>query len=345
MLNTPANLPVLINYETLFDRQVAQAYYGVEPEPNGRYYNDDRGMFVAAPVNGGTFVQDLIQFAPDALALTSGGGPKAVSSVSCHQQIIGDDDWIHFCLRLGAAGYDDIPGYLRIEQPSSVGTITRYPANTHIDRISPPEGEWKMACLWLKPSALIRLLETSDSRTPEALAWLTSEKTETARHLSIPLGPQLHAAVSDILSCRFQGGVRRAFVFSKYLEILSTCYQSALNQDHRPAPRIANRDIMKIHEVAALAKTRIDSLESLASLARSVGINRTKLILGFRSVYGTSVEAYWRDWRMHEAKEMLRRDGLSVSEVAHRVGFSEISSFTRAFTRQFGAPPSERSLS
>lgn len=344
-MSTTTSVPVRINYESLFDRQVAQAYYGVEPEPAGRYYHDDRGMFVTAPVNGGTFVQDLIQFAPDALALTSAGGPRAVSSVSRHQQVIGDDDWIHFCLRLGAAGYEDIPGYQRIDQPSSVGTITRYPAKTHIERISPPDSEWKMACLWLKPSALMRLLETSPSRTPEALSWLTSERTESANHLSVPLGPQYHAAVSDILSCRFTGGVRRAYVFSKYLEILSTLYQTALNKDQHPVHRVADRDVMKIHQVAALAKARIDSLEPLASLARAVGINRTKLILGFRAVYGTSVEAYWRDWRMNEAREMLCRDGLTVSEVAHKVGFSEISSFTRAFTRHFGAPPSERRLS
>ena len=124
---------------------------------------------------------------------------------------------------------------------------------------------------------------------------------------------------------------------------LSTLYQLALHQNDRPSYKLADRDVIRIHQVAALAKTRIDSIESLASLARAVGINRTKLILGFRAVYGTSVEAYWRDWRMLEAKEMLRRGGLSVSEVAHKIGFAEISSFTRAFTRQFGTPPSEHS--
>ena len=36
---------------------------------------------------------------------------------------------------------------------------------------------------------------------------------------------------------------------------------------------------------------------------------------------------------------MLRSQGLSVNEVALRVGYSEISSFTRAFTRKFGVLP------
>lgn len=101
MLHTSTNTPFTINYETLFDRRVAQAYFGVEPEPCGRYYNDDRGMFVKTAVDGGTFYQDLIQIALDVLALTSAGAPLPVPTVSKHRQIVGDDDWVHFCLRLG----------------------------------------------------------------------------------------------------------------------------------------------------------------------------------------------------------------------------------------------------
>lgn len=341
-MDASVDMNVPINYEMLFDRRVAEAYYGVEPEPQGQYYDDDRGMFVRTSVKGGTYVQDLIQFAPDALAFTGAAMPLPVPSVSRHRQVIGEDDWIHFCLRLGVGGYEDIDGYMKVDQPSRMGTIIRYPAGTELRRVSPTDETWRIACLWLKPSALTRLLETSHARMPQQLEWLTCERTETAHHLATPLSPQLFTAVNDILNCKFRGGVRRAFVYSKYLEILATLFQAALDQGNEPVHRVANKDLEKIHEVAHIVKSRIDCMEPLSELARAVGINRTKLVLGFRTIYGTSVEAYWRDWRMQEASELLRKQRLSVSEVAHRIGFSEVSSFTRAFNRQFGVPPSER---
>lgn len=73
-----------IDYEMLFDRKTAQTYYGVEPEPAGRYYDDDRGMVVRTHVDGGPFRQDLIQFEPDVLAFAGFGSPFPLPNVRHH---------------------------------------------------------------------------------------------------------------------------------------------------------------------------------------------------------------------------------------------------------------------
>lgn len=330
-----------IDYEMLFDRRVAQSYYGAEPEPIGRYYDDARGLFVRTTVDGSPYIQDLIQFAPDALAFTSAGAPSPAPRVGHHRQVIGDDDWVHFCLRLGSGGLEDISEYGVVDQPSRVCMITRYPTHTQIERTSRTNDSWRVACLWVKPEALLRLLETSAARVPNGLSWLIEERSDAARHLPIPLSPRMHLAVNDVLSCQFTGGVRRAFVLSKYLELLATIYQAAVRQSEQsqPAVKLSERDTRKIAQIATIVTSRVDEMESLASLARQVGINRTKLVLGFRALYGTSVEAYWRDWRLQMANDLLRNHGLSVNEVAYRIGYSEISSFTRAFTRKFGVVP------
>ena len=48
---------------------------------------------------------------------------------------------------------------------------------------------------------------------------------------------------------------------------------------------------------------------------------------------------YLLGWRMALAKDLLRGDGVSVGEVAQRVGYSSSSTFSVAFARQVGAPP------
>jgi AraC family transcriptional regulator, transcriptional activator of the genes for pyochelin and ferripyochelin receptors len=70
-----------------------------------------------------------------------------------------------------------------------------------------------------------------------------------------------------------------------------------------------------------------------------VGLNRTKLTVGFKAVFGAPVNAYWRDKRLSAARDLLRAQDLPVSTVALRVGYAELSSFTRAFTAKFGFPP------
>jgi AraC family transcriptional activator of pyochelin receptor len=44
--------------------------------------------------------------------------------------------------------------------------------------------------------------------------------------------------------------------------------------------------------------------------------------------------------RMEEAQKQLRGDGVSVSEVARRVGYGGYASFSRAYHDHFGHPPS-----
>jgi AraC family transcriptional activator of pyochelin receptor len=328
-----------IDYEMLFDRKTAQSYYGVEPEPAGRYYDDDRGMVVRTHVDGGLFRQDLIQFEPDVLAFAGFGSPFPLPNVQHHVQTVGDEDWIHFTLCLDSAICENVLGQEVVEQERYECTITRYPARSVIDRMSRLEGQYKIACLWLKPAALLRLLETTESRIPDELFWLKAGRVDRVYHASIPLTKQMYHAVNDILACNFSGGVRRAFVRSKYLELLSTIYQSLADQANQRRSFCGDGDHRKIAAVASYLTSNPASKDSLADIARRVGMNRTKLVTTFKEVYGTSVEAYWRDWRLQKARDLLVNRQMSVSEVAQQVGYSEISAFTRAFSKQFGIAP------
>lgn len=49
---------------------------------------------------------------------------------------------------------------------------------------------------------------------------------------------------------------------------------------------------------------------------------------------------YLLAWRMAVAKDLLRRRDLGVAEVAERVGYGSASTFSTAFRRQVGRPPS-----
>jgi len=61
----------------------------------------------------------------------------------------------------------------------------------------------------------------------------------------------------------------------------------------------------------------------------------------FRRTYGVTPLAYVNAQRIQRARRLLRDTALSVSEIAHRTGFDEISGFSRLFRKQTGMSPRE----
>ncbi|AKR54413.1 AraC family transcriptional regulator [Devosia sp. H5989] len=76
-------------------------------------------------------------------------------------------------------------------------------------------------------------------------------------------------------------------------------------------------------------------------LCRKIGTSRSKLYRLFEPFGG--VAHYMQRQRLREARSMLSRSDevLSVSRIGEMVGFADLSSFSRAFRREFGASPSD----
>jgi AraC-like DNA-binding protein len=61
----------------------------------------------------------------------------------------------------------------------------------------------------------------------------------------------------------------------------------------------------------------------------------------FKSVYGTSVYAFVRSYRIHAAAALLRENGESVITAAGKVGYINPSKFAHAFKEIMGISPAE----
>ena len=78
---------------------------------------------------------------------------------------------------------------------------------------------------------------------------------------------------------------------------------------------------------------------TVGQLAVEAGLSRSTFFERFRREVGVSPMEYLLGWRMAIAKGLLRGDGVSVGEVARRIGYSSSSTFSVAFARQVGASP------
>ncbi|MGH9509083.1 MAG: AraC family transcriptional regulator [Terriglobales bacterium] len=80
---------------------------------------------------------------------------------------------------------------------------------------------------------------------------------------------------------------------------------------------------------------------TISSLARSVGLSRTRLAELFRHFLGEPPMAYLARWRLKLGAEILRSTENSVLEVASAVGYGSEAAFNRAFKREFDCPPAQ----
>lgn len=83
---------------------------------------------------------------------------------------------------------------------------------------------------------------------------------------------------------------------------------------------------------------------TIDELAREGALSRSAFFERFNRALGVAPMEYLLAWRMALAKDLLRRDGLTVAVVAERVGYSSASTFSVAFSRHVGIPPSQFKL-
>jgi AraC-like DNA-binding protein len=78
---------------------------------------------------------------------------------------------------------------------------------------------------------------------------------------------------------------------------------------------------------------------TLEQLARKAGTSRSVLAERFQQLVGSSPIQYLTQWRMLLASNLLSRSNAPLASIAEAVGYQTDTAFSRAFRREFGAPP------
>jgi len=76
------------------------------------------------------------------------------------------------------------------------------------------------------------------------------------------------------------------------------------------------------------------------ALADKAALSRTAFFDRFSRGVGVAPMVYLLAWRMALAKNLLRQKKFALADIADRIGYGSASSFSTAFTRHVGLPPS-----
>lgn len=78
---------------------------------------------------------------------------------------------------------------------------------------------------------------------------------------------------------------------------------------------------------------------SVEGVSAHAGVDRTHFAKQFRKAYGLSPVQYIQQLKMTQAKRLLVQTPLSLTEVAHSVGYPDLFSFSKAFKSKLVCRP------
>ncbi|WP_165776956.1 helix-turn-helix domain-containing protein [Paremcibacter congregatus] len=323
----------------LFSYEQALAYSEKRPENFREFYYDGDCFDYRMNEQADNSFHEVVKLNDDFVMLFSQGN----SPSGTQYQTVTDGDWIHIQVRLRGTGHEEFQNGTKYDTPDHSCIILRHPENMIIKRTTNPEENWKVACLYMRPSAIQNFCGVPTSSIPKKFSWIADNGEWGTRLEKITLPFQAALVVNELFKCSFQSAARRSFMRAKSIELFSITANSLFETNERPTSsvKLTSHNLNQISLVHDIIRAELETPSTLEDLARRVGLSRTKLVTGFLSVYGQPLQSYWRDLRLIRAFELLTAHELTVTEVALEIGYDDLSSLSRAFVKKFGILPKD----
>ena len=182
---------------------------------------------------------------------------------------------------------------------------------------------------------------------------LGSNEHTVVKHILCNKGPHffneaMTQEIQCVLSLIFKAGENDLFGNFYYrikaTELIYLLFYNLAKRTDAPCVSIRKDDVRKMHDVKDHILSDLSIIPELSSLAVMTGMSESKLKRLFRQVFGNRIYNYYQTARMNEAAYLIRKYNLSISEVGYKLGFSNLSHFSRLFNKHIGIKPKKYAL-
>ncbi|GGH28708.1 AraC family transcriptional regulator [Paenibacillus segetis] len=118
--------------------------------------------------------------------------------------------------------------------------------------------------------------------------------------------------------------------------LLQIIYESATIRPTEEPPKLNTKNNAKMVQICNYIKENYSSMIRLDTLSKMTGLSRNYIIRQFRRSYGATPSDYLVTIRIEKAKQLAIHTDLTISEIASRVGYTDLHSFSRMFKKRMG---------
>lgn len=201
-----------------------------------------------------------------------------------------------------------------------------FPYDTHSIEADTHEGmNYLFFAFFLKDPALL-----SDMEKISALCRATSERiihSDTTASL-------LTSAIAEIGKDRLH---KQTYLEALFTQILIHVIRAFNKQE--PAVFAPGRQEELCYQVMDYINTHIYSITTLTEIADLFRYDYTYLSKIFTKTTSQSISEYYRQRRLEVARALIHEGVLTASEIAEKLQYSSIYSFSKAFKNQYGLSP------
>lgn len=166
-------------------------------------------------------------------------------------------------------------------------------------------------------------------------------ETSLLSNANASLTPEMITIIRDLLHNEYEGEMKQLYLRNKVSELLLLAFTritpGAANGNEI---RLHQYDIDKIREAREYLLANMEHPLTVIELSHKVGINDFKLKKGFKQLYGVTIFDFLLEARMEKARTLLTETDTPIHEIAFAIGYKNVSSFTAAFKKRMGFPPS-----
>ena len=156
--------------------------------------------------------------------------------------------------------------------------------------------------------------------------------------------PSLQKIVDEIISEPANETFKLFFLRIKAEELICRLLMELENRDEKQLHALNIYDIQAVYRVKQQILEHLETPPVIKELALVAHMSPTKLKRLFRQIFGDSIFSYYQQFRMQEAALLLSAEKLSVAAVGYRMGFTNLSHFSRIFKAHIGINPKHYAL-
>ena len=127
----------------------------------------------------------------------------------------------------------------------------------------------------------------------------------------------------------------------KVLELLHVLSRLKGRDDVQQTDYFNQHQVECARRAAKLLTQKLTVHQTIEQLAQDVGLSATALKTCFKGVYGSSVYAYQKEYRLQLAQKLLTETDSTIAEIAHQIGYENPNKFSSAFRQSFGMTPTQ----
>lgn len=191
---------------------------------------------------------------------------------------------------------------------------------------------------------LCEVLKTDERTSHIPIVMLTAKATQEDRLAGLKTGADAYLMKpfdKEELLVRLEKLIALRQALQKQYAKAIPSFLGKLSSPSDKANDTTSLDEQFLRKISQIVEEKIGDAElDIDYLCKAVHLSSTQLFRKMKALTGEPPMSFIRKIRLHKAKTLLQTTNLSIAEIAYDLGFTDPNYFSRAFNKEFGAPPS-----